>query len=188
MDLLAEMQEFEAAKKPQIRKLRYSHEAMVELIITNPWISQNEIAAIFGRTPPWISIVMNSDAFKARLEERREELVDPTLRVSIKERFTAALTRSLERLQEKLEQPSVPDNLILRSIEVGAKGLGVGGFAPTALPAAPPPPTGDRLVILADRLLALQRDVQNRGATDATIIQETANGQEVLPPRSHAAP
>ena len=138
--------------KPSIQKVRYSHDAMIDLIVMNPAISQGELAEVFGYTQGWVSIVINSDAFQARLEQRKAELIDPTIRVTLKERFTAVVARSLEVLQEKLAQdPSkVPDNLALRAAEMGAKALGQGGHAP------PPPAPLDHLNTLAGRLLALQ--------------------------------
>src|SRR2546421_725388 len=58
---------------PLVRGLRYTHEAMVDMLIAEPWISQNELAARFGFSPSWISTVICSDAFQAKLAERRGE-------------------------------------------------------------------------------------------------------------------
>lgn len=155
-----------------IAKVRYSHDAMIDAIVMNPAVSQNELAAMFGYTPAWVSLVMSSDAFKERLEARRAELVDPTIRATLEERFKALVTRSLEVLQEKLSQPTtaIPDNLALRAAELGAKALAIGGNAPP--PAVPVPP--DYLEKLADRLSTLN----NRGVTyeiqDAEVVQTPA--------------
>lgn len=132
-----------------IAKIRYTHDAMIDLIVQNPAISQNELAAIFGYTPCWVSLVMSSDAWKERLAARKAELVDPTIVASLNERFEAMVRRSLDVLNEKLAQPAaaIPDNLALRAAELGAKALGLGGNAPT-----PPVPVG-RLEQLAERLV-----------------------------------
>lgn len=136
----------------QLTKVRYSHDAMIDILVENPWVHQNQLASHFGYSPAWVSIVMNTDMFKARLAQRREELIDPALRASLEERFRAVVTKSLEVLQDKLSQPTVPDNLVLRAVELGAKALGMGGNAPAAPPAYSP----DHLNTLAGRLLALQ--------------------------------
>lgn len=138
-----------------VAKVRYSHDAMIDMIIANPWVSQNKLAEVFGYTPAWVSLVMSSNAFKERLAARKAELVDPALVTSIEERFKALVTRSLEVLQEKLSAPAsvVPDGLALRAVELGAKALGLGGNAP-------PPPVqvpSDHLDKLAQRLVALQQ-------------------------------
>lgn len=140
--------------------LRYSHTAMIDLLVAHPGISQGELAAAFGYSQAWISTVMSTDLFKAALAARREEMIDPALRATLDERFKALVTRSLEVLQEKLSVPSVaiPDNLALRAAEMGAKALGLGGNV------SPPAPSysEDRLSHLAERLLALQSKSRER--------------------------
>jgi len=138
-------------RTPGIAKVRYTHDAMIDLVVQNPAISQNEIGARFGYTASWVSLIFSSDAFQERLTARKTELVDPTIRASIEERLRAVTTRSLDVLLDKLNKPasSVPDNLALRAAELGAKGLGVGGHAPQA-------PAVDHLEVLAQRLIQLQ--------------------------------
>lgn len=153
-----------------IAKIRYTHDAMIDLIIADPSVSQNALAAHFGYTPGWVSQIINSDMFQAKLALRRDELVNPALRLTIEERFRAMTVRSLEVLQEKLSKDpaGIPDNLALRAAELGAKALGVGGNAP------PAPPPGDHLGALADRLIALQ----SRARTGA--IREQIENSEVI--------
>ena len=143
----------------QLTKIRYSHDAMIDIIVENPWVHQNHLASHFGYSPAWISTVMATDMFKAKLAQRREEVVDPALKASLEERFRGVVETSLRVLHEKLSQPVVPDNLVLRAVELGAKALGLGGHA------APPPPTvnaNEALNNLATRLLALQSQTRER--------------------------
>lgn len=144
----------EAGLPQTLGRVRYSHEAMAEMLIADPTISQNQIAAYFGRTPTWISIVINSDAFQSYYAARKAELVDPELVATIRERFQALTVRSLQVLQEKLQRPAdqIPDNLVLKAVELGAKGLGVGGNAPPP----PPPNPAEYLPAIAERLMRLQ--------------------------------
>jgi hypothetical protein len=122
----------EAAALPEVptgpRKLRYTHEAMVDQILTRPSISQNELGALFGYGPSWISQILASDAFQARMAERREEIVDPAVRASVEEQFKGLVLRSLDILREKLNRPSaaIPDNLAIRSLELASRALGYG--------------------------------------------------------------
>lgn len=111
-----------------IGKVRYTHDTMVDLIISNPAISQNELAAHFGYTPGWVSQIISSDAFQARLAERSEQLIDPMIRLSVKQRFESLVLRSMELLQQKLDKPAhqVPDNLVLRTLEVASRAAGYG--------------------------------------------------------------
>jgi hypothetical protein len=121
-----------------ISKVHYTHDAMINCIIADPCISQNELAAHFGYTAGWVSQVIASDSFQSRLAERTSELVDPTIRATVEDRFKGIVLRSLEILREKLDKPShqIPDNLVLRSVELSSRALGYG--AREAQPAGPP--------------------------------------------------
>lgn len=112
-------------------KVRYTHDAMIDLIIASPWISQNEIAAHFGYSVGWISQIFTSDVFQARLAERKDELVDPTIRATIEENFKALCQQSMTILRKKLEgNPS--DDLLLGTLNIASKALGYGARqAPT---------------------------------------------------------
>lgn len=145
-----QLEEAPAAPAGAIAKIRYSHDAMIDLILQSPGVSQNQLAANFGYTPAWVSQIMSSDAFKARLEQRREELIDPAIRLTLNEKFNAMVHRSIDVLQEKLMQTQVDPNIALRAAELGVKALGVGGYQPPA-PAA----QADRLAQLANRLTGL---------------------------------
>ena len=158
---------------PSVRppKIRYTHEAMADLMLENPWISQDQLAAHFGYSPAWISTVVTSNAFQAFYASRRAELLDPELRLTLEERFRALTTKSLQVLQEKLSRPAdqVSDQLALRAAELGAKSLGIGGNAPPP----PPPNPAEYLPAIAERLMRLQgRSMQS--VSDATIIQASA--------------
>lgn len=112
-------------------KLRYSHQAMVDVILQNPAIAQGELAAMFGYTQAWVSLIVNSDGFRAYLESRREELTDPVLRMELDEKFRALVDTSLKVVMEKLHKPNVTDDTALKALELGSKALGMGAKAPT---------------------------------------------------------
>lgn len=156
-----------------IQKVSYTHEAMIDLLVAHPGISQGELASHFGYTPAWISTIMSSDAFKEQLAARREELVDPILRVTMEDRFNAVVTRSLEVLQEKLEQPhnAVPDQLVLQAAALGARALGKGGFGGSgaAVQVNVQVNAEERLARVAGRLSSLVRE--RRGEGNAEIVE-----------------
>lgn len=110
---------------PEIASVRYTHDAIIDEILVDPAISQGELARRFGYSQAWVSIIINSDAFKARLAERKGELVDPAIRASIEERLESLAKRSLDRLLDRVES-SVP----LKPMElVAIAKLGVGDRA-----------------------------------------------------------
>lgn len=129
--LLEGLRNFEAKKTGgAIQKVRYTHDAMIDMIVANPWISQGELARNFGYTEGWVSQVIASDAFQARLAERKNELVDPHLRATIEERFKGLVVRSIEILMRKLEQDKVSDETALKALEIASKAAGYGARGP----------------------------------------------------------
>jgi len=108
-----------------VTRIKYTHDAMIELVIANPSISQNEIAKHFGYSVPWVSRVFCSDAFQARLAERKTELVDPTVVASVNERMQALAMQSLDILQNKLAATQNPD-MAMKALEISTKAMGYG--------------------------------------------------------------
>lgn len=108
-----------------IARVKYTHDAMIDLIIANPALTQNDLAKNFGYTVPWVSRIMNSDAFQARLAERKSELVDPSLVASIDEKLRALASKSLDVVLEKLTVTQSAE-MGLKALEISSKALGYG--------------------------------------------------------------
>lgn len=108
-----------------ISRVRYTHDAMIDLLISRPGVAQNEIAKYFGYTVGWVSRVVNSDAFQARLALRKEDITDPLLIQSFEERLKGLANQSLEIIQNKLDATANPD-LAIKALELSTKALGMG--------------------------------------------------------------
>lgn len=139
---------------PEIAKVRYTHDAIIDEIIAFPAISQGELARKFGFTQSWMSIIINSDSFQYRLAERKTELVDPKIRASVEARLEQLAKGALDRLLERLDtnQPFSNSDLL------AAAKLGTGDRNQTrALPPQTvnnyvvhlPPPAADKKSWLA---------------------------------------
>jgi len=115
-----------------IQRVHYHHDAMIDLIIANPTLSQGEIAAHFNMTEPWISRVINSDSFQARLAERKKDLVDPGILQSVNERMNVMVHKSLEIIQDKLEKSRSVD-VAFKAAELATKALGFGARNPNVV-------------------------------------------------------
>lgn len=166
-----------ATKAPTMGNLKrcsYTHDAMIDLIIKDPTLDQNHIAAHFGYTAGWISNILASDAFQERMAARKTEIVDPVIKATIEERFRALVIKSLDVLQTKLNAATVSDTVALRAAELGAKALGVGGHA-----APKPTPATDRLEKLAERLVGLQSSIRERVLNEQDGVQVTVERQAV---------
>lgn len=108
-----------------IERVKYSHDAMIDLIIANPALSQGQIASHFGYTQAWVSRIFNSDAFQARLAVRKADVVDPALTLSIDEKLRALADKSLDVVLDKLTLSGNPDTA-LKALEITSKALGYG--------------------------------------------------------------
>lgn len=173
------------AERPAIAKISYSHEAMIDLIIAHPGISQNALAQHFGYTASWISQIISSDTFQSALAKRREQLVDPVIAAEVETQFKSLVSRSLDILHQKLNRPAIeiPDNLALRALEIGSRAAGYG--VKDNSPPAPATPAevhihleqlGGGLVALLQRKRAEAQsqviDVTPGATTEATIAAQ----------------
>lgn len=108
-----------------IRKVNYTHDAMIDLILARPDLSQGAIAKEFGYGQAWISRIFNSDAFQARLAARKTEVIDPSLVMTFEEKLKGLADQSLEIIAKKLEESPTLDGG-LRALELSSKALGYG--------------------------------------------------------------
>lgn len=91
-----------ASQKGKLKKLTYTHEAMVDLILQEPTVTHEELAEVFGYSSNWISRIVSSDAFIARLADRKSQLIDPQIARSLNERLTGVAIQSLDIISNKL--------------------------------------------------------------------------------------
>lgn len=164
-----------AAEPGGIEKVSYTHEALIDLMIARPELSQRQLAAHFDYTEAWLSQILSSDAFQVRLAERREQLIDPAIRESLRVRFDSMVQRSLEILSEKLARPAaeVPDQLALRAFELSARAAGYGARVD---PVRVDVNVNNHLEVLSGNLTALLRRKK------AEIIDETGDeSAEIVP-------
>ncbi len=108
-----------------IERVKYSHDAMIDMIIACPGAKQGQLAVQFGYTEAWVSRIINSDAFQARLAERKGDLIDPTLVASVDEKLRALASKSLDVVLEKLALTNSPD-MGLKALEITTRALGYG--------------------------------------------------------------
>lgn len=152
-----------------LAKVRYTHLDMIDYMICNPAMKMGDLALRYGYTAGWISNVQASDAWKAAFAKRRSEVTDDMVAQSVKDRMEGITLLSLERLQDKLEQPTVSDQVVLKAVELGAKGMGLGGNAPPVNVV----PAGDHLAQLAERLVNLQTNIRTK-IIEGEVVEETS--------------
>lgn len=149
-------------------KSSFSYEQLADTLILNPRISGKELSKLFGYTETWISIVMNSDAFRVVMQRRKGDLVDPILRASIEDHYKALAARSCHVLMEKLSAPVqvISDDLALKAAALGAQMFKASAPVPQA-----PESSIDKL---ADRLIALQQGMRGTTLRTTEVIEGSA--------------
>lgn len=78
------------------------HDNIIDLLLTDPTLTQKEVAARLGRNATTINCVMASDMFKARYEARRL-LMNETLAQAITGKLTRLAIDAIEVTHEKLK-------------------------------------------------------------------------------------
>lgn len=123
------------ADSVQILKLNDFHQQLALYMIAHPGKTNKEIGQKFGYSPTYISIIKNSDAFKAhyaKLYERQVVTLQP-----IVDATNAMTDMALECINQKLE--TIGDQLSigeLREIaDMGLKRLGFGALKTSQAPA-----------------------------------------------------
>ena len=115
-----------------LARVRYTHDGMIDYIIQNPGISGRELSLLSGYTQAWVSRVICSDAFQARLAARKDEMVTPGIAATIEERLKGMAMQSMDLLVEKLgavddDGESTADTAtVIKAIELSTKSLGYG--------------------------------------------------------------
>src|SRR6185436_19048247 len=110
-----------------IQKVHYTHEAMIDLIVAKPWISQREIAAFFGYTEAWISLVVRSDAFREMLAAKNIEVRGPLFE-EMENKLEVLEHKSIDVLMEQLEMKQNPE-VALKALDITTRSMGYGAKA-----------------------------------------------------------
>jgi len=108
-----------------ILKVNYTHDRMIDHILADPGVSQKALAEKYNLSQGWVSRVIASDAFQARLAQRRAELIDPSISRALDERLGGLAHQSLEVVHRKLEQQDSA-SYALEALGLASKALGLG--------------------------------------------------------------
>ena len=107
-----------------IKNISYSHDAMIDLILQQPTVTSGELASLFGYSQGWVTRILGSDSFQARLAQRKGALMDPLIARSLNDRLRAVAIRSMDVIEEKLAaEPSA--QYAMDALELATQGLGV---------------------------------------------------------------
>lgn len=158
------------AESAEIKKVGWWHERLADWLIANPHRKLSEAAKEFDVSASWISIVKNSDAFKAYFRTRSEDASDQML-VGIREKLVGLAETGLEMLQERLDTDGmlVPHAEVRATTDMALKGLGYSATAKSA----PPNASASVAVFVDSDLLAKAREHRSRlygGAAEGDLL------------------
>jgi len=107
------------------RGLSSRHDAILDLKLSKPWLTQNEIAFELGFTPAWVSTVVNSTAFRATYAERYQEVFDKVV-VPMRDKLAGTASLAMERVNETLSEPECDPGYALDAMDKTLKAMGFG--------------------------------------------------------------
>ncbi len=106
----------------QLKRVSYSHEAMIDLILQDPTVTSSELAEVFDYSQAWVSRILASDSFQARLAQRKSALIDPIIARSLNERLRGVGIRAMNIIEQKLDaEPSA--QYAMDALEFATAGL-----------------------------------------------------------------
>ena len=118
------LEEKSKQSRPPPNYLR-AHEAIIDQLLIDPGATYGKLAKLTGYSRAWLSKVISSDAFQAKLSERQKALVDPIILSSIESRLKGTLGLSLDIIDERLEAAPKFDDA-LATFQAVSKAMGMG--------------------------------------------------------------
>lgn len=113
-------------KGKALLKVKFQHEAIIDVILRRPRIEQKELAEMFGYTRGWMSRLVNSDAFQARIAERRQQLTDPGIARRLNARVQSVTVQALDVVSRKLDATDSAE-FALEALGIASKARDAGG-------------------------------------------------------------
>ncbi len=114
-----------------INKMGVKHSAILDYILLHEGkCSGRELCEHFGMTQAWISCIVNSDAFKAELAARKEQM-NGMVMFTLNDRINGLAAQSMEKLGQLIEVSNDPDFML----DVADKMLKNAGYGKPAGPA-----------------------------------------------------
>lgn len=154
----------------QLKNISVRHDQIMDWLIANPTQPLSACAAHFQLTQPWLSTIIHSDLFQAKLTERKDEVFGEVC-ISVKDRITALAHDSLRRLQERV---NVEDNVpvLVDASDLALKALGFGPRQAAAQGGTTVNVYGVDRGILAEARARMERGnaPEVTDATDATVV------------------
>lgn len=90
----------------QIRKLSHKHQAILMFMLEHPEMKLGLVAKHFEVSQPWLSVVVNSDAFQAQLAYHQEEMFSD-IRTDLRAKFRGMANMAADNLLKHVDDMGV---------------------------------------------------------------------------------
>lgn len=169
------------APRTELQSISHVHEAVMNWMIANPQLSMAECARQFGYTQSWLSTMVHSNLFQARLKEKQDH-VFANLAGTLNEKLAAGADIGVTKLIEKLETSEDPKfikettNMMLDKLGFGAATKVAGAGQVNAGP------------VQNNFYMASQEDLQRaRGRIAGGVLPPASAPAELAPPSDESA-
>jgi len=110
----------------QIKKVSHRHEAIIDWLLGNPDVKNLQLLCDqIGVSRSWLSIVMNSDAFRAEYVKRRDEY-NQLYAGAVQRKLYDVSLAALDRVAEALQEEEVDPRFALDAVDKTTNRLGFG--------------------------------------------------------------
>lgn len=96
----------------QVEKARYRYEGILRWLVANPHRTQGECAEELGYTQSWLSQIINSDMFQAKLREACEEAGVVCIHTT-QARLMAIAAKTLDVIEERIDNRQMTERGVL---------------------------------------------------------------------------
>lgn len=160
----------------QIKKVSVRHDAIMDFLLCNPTVPLGTVAAEFGVSQAWLSVILHSDAFQSQLKGKQVELFGATV-VPIREQLTGIAALGLAKLGQVLEHTSPINDkaFIADTTDMVLKNL---GYSPKGNAALAGNVEQQNVYVITKDELASARDLMRTSSrpTGGVLIEQTVIG------------
>lgn len=142
----------------QIAKVSIKHDAILDYLLVHPAEKLGDVAAYFGMSQAWLSVVIHSDAFQVKLAEKSDECFHSSI-LPLREQLMGVAQVGVAKLGEVLENASVVTDkqFIVDTTDSVLKNL---GYSPKSSAPAQPAAgvTNNNIFVVGKATLASARE------------------------------
>jgi len=95
----------------KLKKVSNKHDAIADYLIANPEVSLKDVAAVFEVTPTWMSIVVNSDVFRAHMQRKVDGAFEEVI-IPLRSKLLGVAHLAVEKLGDAVTKSQDPDYIL----------------------------------------------------------------------------